>query len=101
MSVTEPPPDRPSRGVAHEDSAVVDSLNHPLAITIRDILNRGEKPPVTRILIDDAENIERALEAGLPIERVFHAGDETVPEALRRKLPPRATVHEVAKRTCK
>lgn len=79
----------------------VDSLDHPLAGPIRKLLTREGRRELNQILIDDEENILQALEAGVEIESVYYAGDETVSDELRNKLTPGATIHEVAKRTTK
>ena len=80
---------------------IVDSLNHPLAGPIRQLLTREGRRELNQILIDDEENILQALEAGVEIESVYFAGDEVISETLRKKLTPGATIHEVAKRTTK
>lgn len=80
---------------------LIDSLNHPLAGPIRKLLTREGRRELSQILIDDEENILQALEAGVEIDSVYFAGDETVSEALRKKLTAGATIHEVAKRTTK
>ncbi|MBI4761864.1 MAG: TrmH family RNA methyltransferase [Chloroflexota bacterium] len=80
---------------------LIDSLNHPLAGPIRQLLHRDGRRELNRILIDDEENILQALEAGVEIESVYYAGDETISDELRSKLTPGATIHEVAKRTTK
>lgn len=80
---------------------LIDSLNHPLAGPIRKLLTREGRRELGQIIIDDEENILQALEAGVEIDSVYFAGDETVSEALRKKLTAGATIHEVAKRTTK
>ncbi|NTU55146.1 MAG: hypothetical protein HGA79_02740 [Anaerolineales bacterium] len=80
---------------------LIDSLNHPLADPIRKLLHRDGRRELDQILIDDEENILQALEAGIEIESVYYAGDEVISDALREKLTPGATIHEVAKRTTK
>lgn len=80
---------------------LVDSLNHPLAGPIRKLLTREGRRELNQIIIDDEENILQALEAGIEIESVYHAGDETISETLRKNLTAGATIHEVAKRTTK
>ncbi len=80
---------------------LVDSLNHPLAGPIRQLLTREGRRELNQILIDDEENILQALEAGVEIESVYYAGDEVISDTLRKKLTPGATIHEVAKRTTK
>jgi 23S rRNA (adenosine1067-2'-O)-methyltransferase len=79
----------------------IDSLNHPLAGPIRQLLTREGRRELHQILIDDEENILQALEAGVDIESVYYAGDEVISEALRKNLTAGATIHEVAKRTTK
>ncbi len=79
----------------------IDSLNHPLASPIRQLLTRTGRQELNQILIDDEENIIQALEAGVEIESVYYAGDEVISETLRKNLTAGATIHEVAKRTTK
>jgi len=79
----------------------IDSLNHPLAAPIRQLLTRTGRQDLNQILIDDEENILQALDAGVEIESVYYAGDEVVSETLRKNLTAGATIHEVAKRTTK
>jgi 23S rRNA (adenosine1067-2'-O)-methyltransferase len=83
------------------DPNLIDSLNHPLAGPIRKLLSRGGRQELGKILIDDEENILQALGAGVKVESVYYAGEERLSDALRDKLPPGVTVHEVAKRTTK
>lgn len=80
---------------------LVDSLNHPLAGTIRKLLTREGRRELKQILIDDEENILQAIEAGVEIDSLYYAGEETVSETLRKNLTAGATIHEVAKRTTK
>ncbi len=86
---------------APENPSLIDSLNHSLAGPIRKLLTREGRRELNRILIDDEENIWQALEAGVKIESVYFAGEETISEALKRKLPKEVSIHEVAKRTTK
>ena len=79
----------------------IDSLNHPLAGPIRQLLTRTGRQELNQILIDDEKNILQALEAGVEIDSVYYAGDEVISEALRKNLTAGATIHEVAKRTTK
>lgn len=100
---------RTQRGEYHdymeEQSAnnpfLVDSLNHPLAGPIRTLLTREGRRDLNQILIDDEENILQAIEAGVEIDSLYFAGEETVSETLRKNLTAGATIHEVAKRTTK
>jgi TrmH family RNA methyltransferase len=80
---------------------LIDSLLHPLAHPIRQLLTRTGRQELNEILIDDEENILQALEAGVEIESVYYAGDEVISDALRKNLTVGATIHEVAKRTTK
>jgi len=79
----------------------VDSLLHPQAILIRQLLTRTGRIELSRILIDDEENILQALDSGVEIESVYFAGDEIVSDELKKKLSPKVNVYEVAKRTTK
>ena len=87
--------------VAQEEAGVVDSLLHPLAILIRQILTRPGRIEHNLILIDDEENILQALEAGIEIHSIYYSGDEVLLPHLIRKLPSGTSVHELARRTCK
>lgn len=80
---------------------LVDSLNHPLAGPIRKLLTREGRRKLNQIIIDDEENILQAIEAGVEIDSLYFAGEETVSETLRKNLTAGATIHEVAKRTTK
>ena len=80
---------------------LVDSLLHPQALIIRQLLTRPGRIELNKILIDDEENILQALEAGVEVETVYYAGDEIVSDTLKKKLAPKAKVYEVAKRTTK
>ena len=79
----------------------VDSLLHPQAILIRQLLTRTGRIELNRILIDDEENILQALDSGVEIESVYYAGDEIVSDELKKKLSPKVNIYEVAKRTTK
>lgn len=80
---------------------LVDSLLHPQALIIRQLLTRPGRIELNQILIDDEENILQALDAGVDIESVYYAGDEIVSEELKKKLAPKVKIFEVAKRTTK
>ena len=84
-----------------ENLGVVDSLLHPLALLIRQILTRSGRLELNRILIDDEENIIQALKAGVEIPSVFYSGEEMLSKDLMRNVPANVTIHEVARRTCK
>lgn len=80
---------------------LIDSLNHPLAGPIRQLLTREGRRELNQILIDDEENILQALQAGVEVESLYYAGEEVVSDSLRKNLTAGATIHEVAKRTTK
>lgn len=80
---------------------LIDSLLHPLAQPIRQLLTRNGRQELNKILIDDEENILQALNAGVEIDSVYFSGDDLVSDTLRKKLTAGATIHEVAKRTTK
>ena len=84
-----------------EPARVVDSLLHPLAILIRQVLTRRGRLELNLILIDDEENILQAVDAGLVIHSLYYSGGESPSSALMQKLPVNVNVYEVAKRTCK
>ena len=79
----------------------VDSLLHPQAILIRQLLTRTGRIELSRILIDDEENILQALDSGVELESVYYAGDEIISDELKKKLPASVKIFEVAKRTTK
>ena len=79
----------------------VDSLLHPQAMLIRQLLTRPGRIELSRILIDDEENILQAVDSGVEIESVYYAGDEIVSDDLKKKLAPTVNIHEVARRTTK
>jgi len=80
---------------------LVDSLLHPQALIIRQLLTRPGRIELNKMLIDDEENILQALDAGVEVETVYYAGDEIVSDTLKKKLVPKAKIYEVAKRTTK
>ena len=92
--------DGPSPAVSNNPN-FVDSLLHPQAILIRQLLTRPGRIELSRILIDDEENILQALDSGVEIESVYYAGDEIVSDVLKKKLAPAVKIYEVAKRTTK
>ncbi|HET7540398.1 MAG TPA: RNA methyltransferase [Polyangiaceae bacterium] len=99
--VAQDPPLDPRSNTSANPEATVDSLLHPWAVTIRRLLDRAGRLELDKILIDDEENIEQALLAGVQLEAVFYAGDERVSGELAARLARDVPVLEVAKRTCK
>lgn len=84
-----------------ETSGVVDSLLHPLASLIRQVLTRSGRLQLNLILIDDEENIMQALDAGVEIHSLYYSGGEMLSKELTQNLPPNVKIYEVAKRTGK
>ncbi|HEY5568673.1 MAG TPA: TrmH family RNA methyltransferase [Gammaproteobacteria bacterium] len=81
---------------------LIDSLLHPQAALIRALLTRSrQKVGNSLILIDDEENIVRAIYSGVVIRSIVRSCDTTIPDYLRRRLPPDVQSYEIAKRTCK
>ena len=100
-------PNRPNRAAGgpppatEEFGPVVDSLQHPRAVEIRALLHRSGRAETGRMIIDDEENILQAIEAGIELVSVFHAGEGSVPERVQAALSERVGVYEVARRTSK
>jgi len=92
MNQQSPPSDNPN---------LVDSLLHPQALIIRQLLTRPGRIELNKILIDDEENILQAVDAGVDIETVYYAGDEIISDTLKKKLAPKVKIFEVARRTTK
>jgi tRNA G18 (ribose-2'-O)-methylase SpoU len=84
-----------------ENLGIVDSLLHPMAVLIRQLLNRSEREQLGLFLIDDEENIRQAVAGKISICAVFYAGEEGLSDRLQAYLPPDTPIYEVAKRTCK
>lgn len=80
---------------------VVDSLNHPLASYLRNFLCRESRLTAREIIIDDIENIEEALKAGVTLKKWFVSGlNLEIPQAFYKQLVG-VPVFEIAPRTCK
>ena len=90
-----------SIAVAQENPGMVDSLLHPAAVLIRQVLTRSGSLQHGLILIDDEENILQALQADIKIHSLYYSGDEKSSRELVQKLPCDVPVYGVAKRTCK
>ena len=84
----------------HTKADIVDSLLHPSAILIRQVLTRSGRLESNMILIDDEENIIQALQAGVKIHSLYYSG-EVLSGRLMQRLPIQIKVYEVAWRTCK
>lgn len=80
---------------------VVDSLNHPLAIYLRRFLTRETRVDMQEIIVDDIENIEEALKAGIVFKKWFISGlNLHIPQTFYEKLSS-VPLYEIAPRTCK
>jgi TrmH family RNA methyltransferase len=95
--MSSPKPPAPAPG----DPNLVDSLLHPEAVLIRQLLDRSERDRLGKIIVDDEENILEALRAGVVLESVYHTGDLALSEPLRRALPAQVAIRELSKRTGK
>jgi 23S rRNA (adenosine1067-2'-O)-methyltransferase len=93
--------DMTDQPVPSNNPNLVDSLLHPQALIIRQLLTRPGRIELSKILIDDEENILQAVGVGVDIESVYYAGDEIVSDELKKKLAPKVKIFEVAKRTTK
>jgi hypothetical protein len=69
-----------SRPPSSTEVEIVDSLSHPLAVWLREVLD-GLPKAERLIVVDDEENILQALRAGLKVVRVFHTADQPLAEA--------------------
>jgi TrmH family RNA methyltransferase len=86
---------------AQENEGIVDSLLHPSAALVRQILTRSGRLEHSLILIDDEENLLQALEAGVRLHSLYYSGGAMLSKELIRRLPANIRIYEVAKRTCK
>lgn len=80
---------------------MIDSLNHPLAQPIRKLLTRTGRQELSKILIDDEENILEAYHAGVKIESIYFAGENRISENFKKQIPTSIPIHEIATRTSK
>jgi TrmH family RNA methyltransferase len=95
-------PSQPSKAevnFAQENIGMIDSLLHPSAILIRQVLTRSGRLECNMILIDDEENIFQALKAGVSIHSLYFSG-EAPSQQLTQNLF-RGRVYQVARRMCK
>src|SRR5687768_15005039 len=58
-----------------ENLGVIDSLLHPMASPIRQLLTRAGRQELDQMLIDDDANILQALAAGVEIHSVYYSGE--------------------------
>ena len=83
------------------DNDLVDSLLHPLAEPLQQLLSKPGRLEYGMILIDDEENILAAQAAGVKLSAVFYSDDAELPETLSQALPPSSARIRLAKRTGK
>ena len=89
------------RAVVQEQAGIVNSLLHPVASLIRQVLTRVGRLELNLMLIDDQENIMQALDAGIEFHSLYYSGGERFSPELICKLPANMRIYEIAKRTCK
>jgi len=79
----------------------IDTVVHPLAVRIKELLTREGRFAAGLFIIDDDENIAQAIRGGVMLDSVYYAGEDRLSERTLRMLSPDVPVHEVAPRTCK
>lgn len=80
----------------------VDHLHHPQAQYLKGFLEDETKHARQSIMIDDIDNIEKALQAGVNMEGLYVSGlNTTLSEAFLSRWPDRTPIYEIAPRTCK
>ncbi len=80
---------------------LIDSLNHPLAQEIRELLTREGRKLKRQIIIDDEENIIQALKSNIKFNKIIATDGDQLTSELRQQLPAKVPVIELAKRTGK
>jgi tRNA G18 (ribose-2'-O)-methylase SpoU len=79
----------------------VDSLNHPLAGNLRQLLTRQKRLESSEMIIDDIQNIEEALTAKVKLLKLFISGTNLeIPKLFLDKLPT-LPICAIAPRTAK
>lgn len=80
----------------------IDSIDHPLMLLTRDLLKAEGREHHQRIIIDDVDNIEQAMAAGIKIEHLFFYNDhvEKYPVFFNR-VKNLAELHTLRPRTSK
>ncbi len=80
-----------SEAPAYSEAQAIDSVRHPVARRIADVLrNRSSRPKI--VLIDDAENIEQAIASGLQLDSLYStarsiASDQSNPQHVSDDVP--------------
>lgn len=80
---------------------LVDSLNHPLAKELRNLLSGSDMQSTDQIIIEDEENILQAIAGKIELIRVYTTDKNQLSKNLLRQLLPSVSIVEVSKRTCK
>lgn len=83
------------------DGDHIDSLTHPLAQPLQDLLSKAGRQRLSTILVDDEENIVAALAAGLEPSALIYTDDIELPQSLLEALPADTARITLAKRTGK
>lgn len=83
-------------------SIEIDSITHPLMLLTRELLGAEGRTQHAKFIIDDVENIQQAMSAGLHIESVFLYGEHIEKQQdFLQTLPAATEVCAVRPRTCK
>lgn len=80
----------------------IDHLHHPRAQYLKGFLEDETKHERASIMIDDVDNINEALQAGLTMEALYVSGlNTTLSQDFLQAWPNEAPLYEIAPRTCK
>lgn len=80
---------------------LIDSLNHPQAQEIRELLTRDGRKLKRKIIIDDEENIIQALRFNIKFIKIIATDKEQLTPEFRQQLPADVPIIELARRTGK
>lgn len=80
----------------------IDGLNHPLMELTRTLLRSEGVAEEGKFIIDDPENIQSALEAGIELESLFFYGDHAERhQEFLKAIPATVNSYPIRPRTCK
>lgn len=80
----------------------IDHLHHTQAQFLKGFLDDETKHARQTIMIDDVDNIEQALQAGITMQALYVSGlNTTLNQVFLDKWPDTAPIYEIAPRTCK
>lgn len=79
----------------------IDSLEHPLAVKIKTLLNSREESAQQPMIIDDEDNIIQAQQANIIIEQLISTDTSALPTEITQALHPKTEIIELSKRTGK